>query len=32
MDIAMHEYLGMAMYQVYNAMGWNPQATQPGAP
>jgi len=32
MDIAMHEYLGMAMYHVYNAMGWNPQATQPGAP
>ena len=31
-DIAMHEYLGMALYYLYNAMGWNVTATQPGAP
>jgi uncharacterized SAM-binding protein YcdF (DUF218 family) len=31
-DIAMHEYLGMALYHLYNAMGWNVTATQPGAP
>jgi len=31
-DIALHEYLGMALYHLYNAMGWNVTATQPGAP
>jgi uncharacterized SAM-binding protein YcdF (DUF218 family) len=31
-DIAVHEYLGMALYHLYNAMGWNVTATQPGAP
>jgi uncharacterized SAM-binding protein YcdF (DUF218 family) len=31
-DIAAHEYLGMALYYVYNAMGWNVAATQPVAP
>jgi len=28
----LHEYLGMALYHLYNAMGWNVTATQPGAP
>jgi uncharacterized SAM-binding protein YcdF (DUF218 family) len=31
-DIAMHEYLGMALYHLYSAMGWNITATKPGAP
>jgi uncharacterized SAM-binding protein YcdF (DUF218 family) len=31
-DIAVHEYLGMALYHLYNAMGWNVAATQPGDP
>jgi len=30
-DVAMHEYLGMAHYHVYNALGWNVAATQPDA-
>jgi uncharacterized SAM-binding protein YcdF (DUF218 family) len=31
-DVAVHEYLGMALYYLYNAMGWNVAATQPGDP
>jgi len=30
-DVALHEYIGIARYHVYNAMGWNVQATKPGA-
>ena len=30
-DLALHEYTGIARYHVYNAMGWNVQATKPGA-
>jgi uncharacterized SAM-binding protein YcdF (DUF218 family) len=30
-DMALHEYVGIARYHVYNAMGWNVQATRPGA-
>ena len=30
-DLALHEYAGIALYHVYDAMGWNVQATQPGA-
>ncbi len=30
-DLALHEYAGIARYHVYNAMGWNVQATKPGA-
>ncbi|MFC5435135.1 YdcF family protein [Rhodanobacter umsongensis] len=30
-DVALHEYTGIARYRVYNAMGWNVQATKPGA-
>lgn len=30
-DLALHEYAGIARYHVYNAMGWNVTATQPGA-
>lgn len=29
-DIALHEYLGIARYHVYNLLGWNPARTQPG--
>lgn len=31
-DIALHEYYGVLRYHIYNAMGWNTKATQPGAP
>ena len=31
MDIALHEYLGLARYHVYNLMGWNVQAAKPGS-
>ncbi len=31
-DIALHEYLGLLQYRVYNAMGWNAEATRPGEP
>lgn len=31
-DLALHEYVGMWRYHVYNALGWNVRATQPGAP
>lgn len=30
-DLALHEYVGIARYRFYNAMGWNVQATQPGS-
>lgn len=30
-DVALHEYLGIAHYRVYQAMGWNVQAEHPGA-
>lgn len=30
-DLALHEYAGIARYHVYNAMGWNVQATRSGA-
>lgn len=29
-DLALHEYLGVLRYRVYNAMGWNAGATSPG--
>jgi len=31
-DIALHEYLGIWRYHLYNALGWNSQAQKPGAP
>jgi len=31
-DLALHEYAGIARYHVYEAMGWNVQATRAGAP
>lgn len=30
-DLVLHEYLGIARYHVYNALGWNVTATKPGA-
>ncbi|MBA2078790.1 hypothetical protein PCA_09780 [Rhodanobacter sp. PCA2] len=30
-DLALHEYAGVLRYRLYNAMGWNVQATRPGA-
>ncbi|OOG64382.1 hypothetical protein B0E46_06870 [Rhodanobacter sp. B04] len=30
-DLALHEYAGIAQYHLYNAMGWNVRATEPGA-
>lgn len=30
-DMALHEYAGIARYRWYNAMGWNVEATRPGA-
>ncbi|VVD91687.1 YdcF family protein [Pandoraea pneumonica] len=29
-DVALHEYIGIARYHAYNALGWNPERTQPG--
>ncbi|KWN14701.1 hypothetical protein WT83_16550 [Burkholderia territorii] len=29
-DFALHEYIGIARYCVYNAMGWNPASRRPG--
>lgn len=29
-DVALHEYIGIARYHVYNALGWNPARTLPG--
>jgi len=31
-DLALHEYVGVLRFHVYNAMGWNAQETDPGAP
>ena len=31
-DLALHEYVGVLRYFVYQRMGWNVQATQPPAP
>jgi len=28
-DVALHEYLGVLRYHVYNAMGWNAPAMKP---
>lgn len=30
-DVALHEYVGIARYHVYNLMGWNVASTAPGA-
>jgi uncharacterized SAM-binding protein YcdF (DUF218 family) len=30
-DVALHEYAGIWRYRLYNLMGWNVQATRPGA-
>lgn len=30
-DLALHEYVGVLRYHVYNAMGWNVRATKAGA-
>jgi len=30
-DVAIHEYLGVLRYHVYNWLGWNVRATQPGS-
>jgi uncharacterized SAM-binding protein YcdF (DUF218 family) len=30
-DVAIHEYLGVLRYHVYNWLGWNVRAVQPGA-
>jgi uncharacterized SAM-binding protein YcdF (DUF218 family) len=30
-DIALHEYIGVLRYHVYNLLGWNVRATRPGA-
>ncbi len=30
-DLALHEYVGVARYQVYSVMGWNVKATRAGA-
>ncbi|WP_087723099.1 YdcF family protein [Pandoraea sp. PE-S2T-3] len=29
-DLALHEYIGIARYHAYNALGWNPERTLPG--
>ena len=31
-DFAVHEYIGMARYYVYNFLGWNPAGTRSGSP
>lgn len=31
-DLALHEYIGIARYYVYEAMGWNAPAVQPDSP
>ena len=31
-DLVLHEYVGIVRYRLYNALGWNVRATQPGAP
>jgi len=30
-DVAIHEYLGVLRYHVYNWLGWNVRAVEPGA-
>ncbi|MBN4747341.1 YdcF family protein, partial [Pandoraea nosoerga] len=30
MDYALHEWIGIARYHVYNALGWNPERIHPG--
>ena len=30
MDYALHEWIGIARYHVYNALGWNPERVHPG--
>ncbi len=30
-DVALHEYTGIARYHLYNALGWNIEATKPGS-
>ena len=30
-DLALHEHIGVLRYQLYEALGWNVQATQPGS-
>ncbi|MGS0740794.1 YdcF family protein [Glaciimonas sp. GG7] len=30
-DVALHEYIGIVRNQIYNRLGWNSPATQPGA-
>lgn len=30
-DVALHEYLGIARYRLYQWLGWNVKATEPGA-
>ncbi|MCS3746448.1 uncharacterized SAM-binding protein YcdF (DUF218 family) [Xanthomonas arboricola] len=30
-DVALHEYLGIARYRLYQGLGWNVKATEPGA-
>lgn len=29
-DYALHEWIGIARYHLYNALGWNPERVQPG--
>jgi hypothetical protein len=29
-DFALHEWIGIARYHVYNALGWNPARIHPG--
>ena len=29
-DAALHEYVGLLRYHVYNLLGWNPEAVEPG--
>lgn len=29
-DFALHEWIGIARYHVYNALGWNPERVRPG--
>ena len=31
-DLALHEYVGVWRYRLYDALGWNVPATRPGAP
>lgn len=31
-DYALHEWIGIARYHVYNALGWNPARVNPARP